>query len=461
MGAFKNALKKILPPPVNSFMREVNRIVALEENNQEQINQLLEIVGAQERLISSISGKINEQNQVINQLQNVNSTQLELLSFYEEMLKQLLQKQIENNVLVNSYKASLEKQSNDIYLQNDKIAQLLAEKKVDRKMQEELKEKIVSIDSKIEPPVLYKNDFERKIIKHSFGKKEENDSFERDLLGLIKNLDEESCEKILRIVKRQQQIIDTEGTALNIYYDDEKAALQILKREFYDDIFQVSDNIWCYKKYLLPCNHFEPSVFYYKHGLNEITLSEDVHKKAIVDVGGFIGDSCLIFAPLTSSKVYSFEAEKNNYELLLRTLELNNITNVIAENIALGDVCGEIELSIAGSSTSSVQRKGIAYKERVTVPMRTLDDYVEEHDLEIGMIKVDIEGAEQQFLRGAEKTIKKQKPVLLISIYHNRDDFYHIKPMLEEWDLGYTFQIHKPILESVTGETLLIAKIKQ
>jgi len=40
MGAFKNALKKILPPPVNSFMREVNRIVALEEKNQELMNQL-------------------------------------------------------------------------------------------------------------------------------------------------------------------------------------------------------------------------------------------------------------------------------------------------------------------------------------------------------------------------------------------------------------------------------------
>jgi hypothetical protein len=36
---------------------------------------------------------------------------------------------------------------------------------------------------------------------------------------------------------------------------------------------------------------------------------------------------------------------------------------------------------------------------------------------------------------GAEKTIKKDKPILLISVYHTGKDFFEIKPLLESWNL--------------------------
>ena len=69
------------------------------------------------------------------------------------------------------------------------------------------------------------------------------------------------------------------------------------------------------------------------------------------------------------------------------------------------------------------------------------------------------EGAEQEFLRGAINTIKKYKPILLISIYHSIDDFLDIKPMIESWDLGYHFEIVKPVDGSIMFETMLIAEV--
>ena len=81
-------------------------------------------------------------------------------------------------------------------------------------------------------------------------------------------------------------------------------------------------------------------------------------------------------------------------------------------------------------------------------------------DIEVGLIKVDIEGAEQDFLAGARKTIEKHKPVLLMSIYHNADDFFDIKPIIESWNLGYKFRIHKPVDYSVSREVLLIAEVR-
>jgi hypothetical protein len=44
-----------------------------------------------------------------------------------------------------------------------------------------------------------------------------------------------------------------------------------------------------------------------------------------------------------------------------------------------------------------------------------------------------------------------------LSIYHNPDDFFDIKPMIESWDLGYAFKIRRCPGE-IFAETLLIAE---
>ena len=90
--------------------------------------------------------------------------------------------------------------------------------------------------------------------------------------------------------------------------------------------------------------------------------------------------------------------------------------------------------------------------------MTTLDSFVEENGLNVGLIKVDVEGAEQLLLQGALETIRRMKPALLFSIYHNADDFFCIKPILEELGLGYHFRIRHPAIGTVLTETMLIAE---
>ena len=76
----------------------------------------------------------------------------------------------------------------------------------------------------------------------------------------------------------------------------------------------------------------------------------------------------------------------------------------------------------------------------------------------MGLIKVDIEGAEQIFLKGAKQTISTQRPILLLSIYHNIDDFFNIKPLIESWDLNYKYKIYRPHIPEIFRDTLLIAE---
>lgn len=90
--------------------------------------------------------------------------------------------------------------------------------------------------------------------------------------------------------------------------------------------------------------------------------------------------------------------------------------------------------------------------------MMTLDDYVHKNKISVGLIKCDVEGMEQEFLSGAKQTIISQKPTLMISIYHSPQDFYQVKPLIESWNLGYNFKIHRPVLKDILGETLLICE---
>ena len=114
-------------------------------------------------------------------------------------------------------------------------------------------------------------------------------------------------------------------------------------------------------------------------------------------------------------------------------------------------------MQVAGSASTSEKCHSTVYgTEKVSVIR--FDDYVEKNKLNVGLIKIDIEGAEQSFLAGAKKTIISQKPILLCSIYHNADDFFHIKPILESWNVGYRYHIHKPVDFSVSREILLIAE---
>ncbi|WP_242005099.1 FkbM family methyltransferase [Brachyspira aalborgi] len=218
-----------------------------------------------------------------------------------------------------------------------------------------------------------------------------------------------------------------------------------------------------YDKYILPKNHFEIEVFYDKSGMNYIKNINQVKNKNIIDAGGYIGDSAIVFSDYTDKNIYSFEPFLQNYNLMLKTVELNKKNNIIPVNMALGNENKEISIY----SNSDTANSGLSVETKQSdinsfenkVKMVTLDSYVKENNIEVGLIKTDLEGFEQSFLKGALETIKEQKPVLIISIYHNYSDFFEIKPMIENLNLGYKFRIIKNRLNKVISETKLLAEI--
>ena len=251
---------------------------------------------------------------------------------------------------------------------------------------------------------------------------------------------------------------------LDILTPVEITAIRRCRQEFLSQIITLAPDVFAWHDYLLPHRHFDPAVLYYRHQLSLLERPEELRGRAVMDVGAFIGDSALVLRHYTDGPIYCFEPQSDNYQLLQRTISLNACREVLAVNQALGSRSGQQAIVRAESSSAlnpeqSPMHDQLAQQPREQVQVTTLDDFVRGLGLDIGLIKVDVEGFEQEFLAGARDTISTHRPVLLLSIYHNADDFLDIKPLIESWDLDYSFRIsHPPLERSFINETLLICE---
>ena len=142
---------------------------------------------------------------------------------------------------------------------------------------------------------------------------------------------------------------------------------------------------------------------------------------------------------------------KNNFELLEETIKLNDIKNVVQVNRGLGDKEDFVGMFADGSASF------LSDKRQEKVEVTTIDSFVDKNNLNIGLIKMDLEGYEFKAVKGAASTIKRFKPLLLISIYHNEKDFFEIKPLIEKIVKNeYEFKIRKLNPFHPTQETMLI-----
>ena len=210
-----------------------------------------------------------------------------------------------------------------------------------------------------------------------------------------------------------------------------------------------------YQHFKFPMKPFERSVFEYHHGLTFVPKEEQekVKNKDFIDCGGYIGDSALIFEVYYDPRaVFTFEPNLENYDYILETIQLNNLKKVVPVKLGVGSEHNFLNFVQQGSSSYLSEEKGDCKIEVVTI-----DEFVEEKNLNIGLIKMDIEGLEIDALKGARKTIEKFKPILLLSIYHNAEQFIDVIKFVQDLNLGYKIII-RPLGEPVPIlETHLIA----
>lgn len=206
-----------------------------------------------------------------------------------------------------------------------------------------------------------------------------------------------------------------------------------------DEVFEHLNSMESIKnQYKLPYDLYEDSVFKYNHGLKYVpqNVIKSLDNKDFLDCGAHIGDSALMFTRnYYPNKIYSFEPILDNYNFLLENIKLNNLKKVIPINKGLGEKSCTVRIHSLGPS-SRVSEDGNAKIEIITI-----DEFVSEKNSSVGLIKIHVEGYELEVLKGAKRTIKEFKPVLLIGICHNPEEFFGTKKYIQELVPDYKFKI--------------------
>ncbi len=139
-----------------------------------------------------------------------------------------------------------------------------------------------------------------------------------------------------------------------------------------------------------------------------------------LDIGANRGIRSLL--PLSMGRpCVLFEPNQQICEFTRRVFELNDLTTYVIEPICLSDRVGGNAFYISPSSYMSSFDREHARREgeviEITVPTNTLDAYLDEKPgIVPKVIKIDVEGAEYAVLRGAEASLVRFAPVLLIEI---------------------------------------------
>ena len=309
---------------------------------------------------------------------------------------------------------------------------------------------------------LYFHPGEREALAKLFSDAMNREDSAQRFSALISGLDNESRNTVSDIIHRMGMIADGNKSLQDVYTQREQEEFVRMNDEFSSKIVKLNDNLYYYNGYYLPVNQFDSSVFFTRYGIDKLTTLDSVRNKHIIDAGGYVGDTALLFSSYTDKNIHVFEASPSNMDIIRETIRLNHLDNIVPVSKALGEKSGTATFSLGerNSCNSLVERPGYNYPDHIEVPVVTLDDYVRENNIEVGLIKVDIEGGEQLLLKGAVETIRTQHPILLISIYHSANDFFEIKPMIEKMCDKYTFRIVKPANPAIALETILLAEVR-
>jgi FkbM family methyltransferase len=164
-----------------------------------------------------------------------------------------------------------------------------------------------------------------------------------------------------------------------------------------------------------------------------------------VDAGGYDGDTAEQFSKRYPDyrRIYLFEPDAAN--LVKARARLAGTRDIEYVGQGVSDRPGTLTFSTEKGSASAVSADG-----GVAIPVTTIDAYIDEP---VSLIKMDLEGWELNSLKGAQRHIREDRPVLAISAYHHPSDFWRIREFV--YSLGLDYDLHMRHYSESWTETVL------
>lgn len=204
----------------------------------------------------------------------------------------------------------------------------------------------------------------------------------------------------------------------------EKGLQRFTLSEFERDITVYSDPFGIFNEFIYPQ--------YSYRGIMEIVKPHS--HDYVIDCGACFGGTTLNFADMVGPKgrVYSFEFMPDNINVYNQNITQNvAFTNRISLHKNPVFSHSNLTMYISGEGPATqVHTTPIDGAE--TVESVSIDDFVINNNFNrMDYIKMDIEGAEMDALKGSIQVIEKFRPTMAICVYHKLTDFYEVPRLLK------------------------------
>lgn len=264
----------------------------------------------------------------------------------------------------------------------------------------------------------------------SFGEKD----YDAYLIKLLRSIDG----NIVRIVTSFEEVQDEEMLIFGTW-----------NKVKYGPALEEIEKNWPKVKYVKPldtalcgiCGHQYFDVF------------NPQNSEVFIDGGSFDGETAVEFSQWANNnykRIYAYESDAENVIRIKQTVLSTNIKNV--EVIGKGLWSEDKILYFTGSAGTT--GSGVSEIGNVEIPVTSIDNSIAEEDV-VTFIKFDIEGAELEALKGAEKTIRRDAPKLAICLYHKPEDIAEIPRYIHQINSNYKFKIRHYL--SICYEDVLFA----
>jgi FkbM family methyltransferase len=173
----------------------------------------------------------------------------------------------------------------------------------------------------------------------------------------------------------------------------------------------------------------------------------------VVDVGAHIGQYTITSSARLgpNGKVVAIEADPANFEMLKLNINLNQFTNVLPINYAVSSKEEKIKLYLPSQesgftkyNTINTDRARTEKDKFIQVNANTLDNLLQQNGIsheDVNWIKIDVEGAEYEVLKGATSILSKSKDIALLIEVHNLAGGNNFYTQIVEFPCSYGFKI--------------------
>lgn len=168
----------------------------------------------------------------------------------------------------------------------------------------------------------------------------------------------------------------------------------------------------------------------YEADKQELLTTLPLAGKTVLDIGANVGFFSLLCSRLVgpSGRVIAFEPFPRNVDFIHRHITLNSVSNIEVRSVGIADKQGT-----ANFSTSQYHEQGsLSDDGDLEVTVTTLDA-LEPQRPEVGLLKIDVEGAESAVLEGGKRFFEVNRPVILLAT-HGKAQATACREILERYN---------------------------